>query len=377
VRARAGIAGAVAGLACVALATPAAGAPPATSAWRRGVTVVTDSPLPPRDAPAVVAMDDRLLVFGGGKLGEGVSVADGHRDGAILDLRTRRWHGVAPAPFPLVAPAGIWTGKQVVVVGTEVSCSNASGGNECRTGPLRAATYTPSADRWRTVELPHDFAEAKSWTPQAVRWTGSEAIFSLGSGLVAVDPGDGSGRAVPQETPPSTAGQCGSSRFFTLIGIRHADPRTLQLGPAVLGGGSSAFRDGPPFAVAAPVSPLATVCTTKSVFVVSTDLTTIARYDVPTRRWSSVTPPAGATPCSNGCLQYRVTGHGDVVDAWLPGSARALRYDTRTGRWTDVASGPGTETSIDLTWIGGLGATTRFDASTGADTGELVIWRPV
>ena len=377
-RARAGIAGAVAVVVCLLIAEPASGASPLTSAWPKGVTVVADSPLPPRDTPALVPMGNRLLVFGGGHMGEGVSVVDGHRDGAILDLQSKRWRSIAPAPFPLVAPAGVWTGKQVVVVGTEVVCTNEFGENECRTGHLRAATYTPATDRWQDLELPDDLAatETNSWTPHAARWTGREAIFSLGFGLLAIDPGRGSGSTIRQETPPDTAGQCASRRFFALVGLGHPSIQTLRLVPEILGPGSSAFRTGPTFDVAAPVSALSAACTTTTAFVVSTDLSTVAGYDVAARRWSSVAPPSGTAPCATGCQQYRVSGHGGVVDAWLPGGTRALRYATKADRWTEVAPGPGIDTSAEITWVGDLGVTTRFDPSSGADTGELVVWRP-
>jgi hypothetical protein len=378
--ARAGIAGAVALLASLTLAVPPVGASSVADRWPRGVTVVSDSPLPPRNGPAVVPMGTRVLVFGGGRWGEGVSEADGHRDGALFDLKTREWRSIAPAPFPLVSPAGVWTGRHVVIVGTEVSCSNEFGENECRTGTLRTAVYTPSTNRWRTIELPREIDAQNSWTPHAIRWTGSEAMFSLGFGLVAIDPVRRSARAVWQETPPDSAGQCAGGRFFALVGLRYADPETLQLEPSVLRRRSSTFRSGGrPFTVPAPGTPLGATCTRTSVFVMSTDLTTVARYDVAARHWSSVTPPTGATPCAvgaPGCLQYRFSGHGHVVDAWLPGEARAVRYDVRADRWADVAPGPGTDTSIDLTWTAGLGLTTRFSFDSGADTGELLVWRP-
>jgi hypothetical protein len=64
------------------------------------------------------------------------------------------------------------------------------------------------------------------------------------------------------------------------------------------------------------------------------------------------------------------------VDLWQPRAQHAVRYDTSTSRWTEVAPGPGIDTSAEITWVGDLGVTTRFDPSSGADTGELVVWRP-
>jgi hypothetical protein len=66
-----------------------------------------------------------------------------------------------------------------------------------------------------------------------------------------------------------------------------------------------------------------------------------------------------------------------VLDAWIPGRATASRLAAAGSRWRDVAPGPGTDTSVALTWAGGLGITTRFDPATGRDTGELVVWRPM
>ena len=325
-------------------------------------------------------MGTKLLVFGGGRVGEGVSTPDLHRDGAILDLTTRRWRGIAPAPFPVLAPAGVWSGQQVVVIGGVPNCSDA--GTGCPTSSLRAAVYTVATNRWRTVELPRRYGEPNRWFPTALHWTGSEALFSLdGADGIAIDPADHGVRAVSLPGSAQSAGQCDTGSRFVSIGLRTVDTHA-QLEPAVLDRNGHRTATGPSFVVPEPQSFWSVACTRNTVLVASGDATVIATFDLTARRWSSIDPPPGATRCALGspdappCPLYRLTGHGHSAAFWLPGKARAVRYDTSTNQWADIAPGPGIDTSTEITWVGDLGVTTRFDPGTGADTGELVVWRP-
>jgi hypothetical protein len=323
-------------------------------------------------------MGSRLMVFGGGRVGEGVSTPDLHRDGAILDLTTRRWRSIAAAPFPLLAPAGVWSGRQVVVVGGVPNCSGVDG-TGCPTSSLRAAIYTLATNRWRTVELPSRYGEPNRWFPAPLHWTGGEALFSLdGPKGIAIRPSDGAVRSVTLPASARTAGECDAGTRFVSIGLRDVDGHA-RLEPAVMDHAASRTTTGPSADVPTSGSPWRVACASTSAMVASGDGATITRYDLASRRWRTVAPLPDVVPCAIGsasCEQYRFTGHGDVVDAWLPDGTRAVRYDTRHDQWADVAPGPGTDTSNEITWVGDLGVTTRFDPGTGADTGELVVWRP-
>ncbi len=367
-------------LSVLVVAVPPVGATPAGSRWPPGVTVVTDSPLPPRNTPALVAMGNRLLVFGGGLVGEGVSNPELHRDAAILDLTTRKWRTIAPSPFPFVAASGVWSGSQVVVVGAVPNCSDGADGTGCPTSSLGAAVYTIATNTWRAVRLPKNLGEPNRWFTTALHWTGSEALFSLDApDGIAIRPSDGAVRPVSLPASPQTAGECDTGSRFVSIGLRNLDGHA-RLQPVVTNRTASRAAAGPSFDMTASGSPWSVACTSTNAIVASGDGSTIARYNFASRRWTDVSPLPSVAPCTIGsarCEQYRFTGHDDEFDTWLPGGARALRYVTKTGRWADVAPGPGTDASAEPIWVGNLAVATRFDPVSGADTGELVIWRPV
>jgi hypothetical protein len=365
-------------VAVLGLATaPAAVASGARASWARGVTVVPDSSLPPRDDPAVVAMGDRILVAGGGRVGEGTPI-DPHVDGAILDLTTRTWRSIAPMPFPLAGATGIWTGRDVVLVGGRPNCLADTSG--CPTTTLAAAVYTVATNRWRAIALPAKYLEPNRWVTTALHWSGHEALFSLGAPGIAIRPGDGAVRAIAAPPPEPAAGQCDTGREFVSVALRHPDPQHVRVVPTVVDRTGRRAATGPAHDLAASGSPWSVACTSGQAFVASGDGSVVARYDLAMRRWRPVTPLQGTAPCVIGaalCEQYRFSGHGTVLDAWVPGQAVAHRLVGSANGWHAVAAGPGTDTSVNVTWAGGLGVTTRIDPVTGFDTGELAVWRPV
>jgi hypothetical protein len=382
VRARVG--SIVAAAALVLWPVVAGAAPGATALWARSVTVVSDSPLAPRDDPAVVAMGERVLVAPGGRTGEGVMAPDEHRDGAILDLVTKRWRPIAPAPFALESASGVWTGPAVVVLGIRPNCTFITGsgvaGTGCPTGTLAAAVYTVATNRWRAITLPQRYLEPNRWFPTALHWTGDEALFSLGDAGIAIRPADGNVRPVDVPRALPSAGACDTGANFVTVALQHPDPANVRFTPSVLGRSGRRTTAGPAYDVAASGSPWNVACTAKVAFVASGDGTVVERYDLAARRWSRVGSLPAATPCVIGapvCDQYRYSGHGAVLDAWIPGQTDAHRLGGGHPGWRAVAGGPGLDTSIAMTWAGGLGITTHFDPATGGDTGELAVWRPL
>jgi len=76
-------------------------------------------------------------------------------DGAAFDPATESWRSIARAPFALVGPEAVWTGTEMLVVGSEG----------------RALSYDPAADTWRLLpDAPVELSEL-----DAV-WTGREMI---------------------------------------------------------------------------------------------------------------------------------------------------------------------------------------------------------
>lgn len=147
------------------------------SRWPVGVSRAPEPPIARPAHAAMVALDERVLLVGGGEYGEGVGRADNHRDGAILDLRTGRWRRIAAAPFGMVAGSGVSTGDSVILFGLEIGCSVMEGERSCRGGTVRAARYDLEDDEWRELRLPADFRRASSGVPLAVLWNGEAAVF--------------------------------------------------------------------------------------------------------------------------------------------------------------------------------------------------------
>ena len=142
-----------------------------------------DVPLSMRRDALVVAAGGEVLVIGGrapgikdpgpgGRIRQARYLADGAR----LDVRSGRWWSMPPIPVgPLHDPAGVWTGEELVVVGSP--CGAGSGwlvGAEppekvCRPGGLWVGAYSPRRKRWRTIER-RSAAAKGSETDEDVAW---------------------------------------------------------------------------------------------------------------------------------------------------------------------------------------------------------------
>jgi hypothetical protein len=93
-----------------------------------------------RRSPLVLAVDDRMLVWGGTSDGEAVL-----RTGALFDPETGTWEPTATqgSPSPRLHPFGVWTGTEVVVWGGSVAGSF-DGLND-------GAIYDPETNSWREM----------------------------------------------------------------------------------------------------------------------------------------------------------------------------------------------------------------------------------
>ena len=191
---------------------------PETNSW----TVLPEAPIVGRSQPSAAWTGEELLVWGGvanGPLGDGaafdpvqerwrelppaplsprvpaVGVWSGTeflvwgdesrqeraRDGAAYDPAEDRWRTIAPAPEALNLATGVWTGRELVVVGAALDDSNLA---DTRTAGTLA--YDPEQDRWRTLPAPPLSPQASSaaltsegdvlawdYELRAASWTGS------------------------------------------------------------------------------------------------------------------------------------------------------------------------------------------------------------
>jgi len=215
--------------------------------------VRVDVPLSGRSDALVVAAGEEILVIGGEAAAtspEEYGRFDGVADGARLELRTGRWRPVAPIPAgPLYHPVGVWTGEELVVVGSP--CGPGSGWAEdddaviCRPGGMWVGAYSPKQDRWRTIERRPAESEGaradeeEAWDAVAVGWTGRWAVFGAGAAgeLLLVDPGAGTVRWVPMPAAREGAntaiqGPCAvDGALLAVDGISNSNPAlpvTLQ-----------------------------------------------------------------------------------------------------------------------------------------------------
>lgn len=380
------LAGVISLLVIVATEARVDAAKPGVEPWALGVSVVDGSPLGSRAGPAVVDIGGRVLVFGGGSSGEGVSTRDGHDDGAIFDPTTRRWTRIARAPFKVVGPGGVWTGRQVVMFGVAPTCAVNNGERECRSGVLHAGVYDISGDSWHELRLPAELRKNRSWGATPLVWTGTEAVFAIKlDAYTAVNPATGVFRDVPVPQPVQTSGyRCvGDGRVAVL-----ESPRTpgAPVGLFLLDKRARTWTQVPPPANQSPqLLGLRPACTRQGVVVAGGDLATINRYDFATATWSNVAPPArsdGApcTPQARTCDRFQWSGHGNVIDFWMTDAARGYRYDTKSGGWSEIAQGPAIQIATDglLAWpTDQLAALYGNPQNAGHTTNDnLMVYRP-
>jgi hypothetical protein len=152
--------------------------------------------------------------------GRGIALNDG--EGFVLDLRSGRWRPMPPQPFsaPLEMSTRVvvWTGREVVFVGTpceavfldeefleEVGFDGPDDPPVCTKGDdrVRAAAFAAGVGRWRPLPDPPlpEVERARSRWPVAtglsrVGWTGRHVVIlpwdpRFGGRLLLFDPGPG------------------------------------------------------------------------------------------------------------------------------------------------------------------------------------------
>lgn len=246
---------------------------PASATWR----LLAPSPLSPR-RPLVSVWTGREMIIWGAAERRNV-----RRDGAAYDPEGDRWRQIAPAPLALNQANAVWTGEEMIVLGSLLNGSNLSASDNARglafspstnrwrvlpdhpLSPqassaawtsagmlvwdylLRAALYDPATDRWSTINrLPlspsecypqsaaletHVFAwycgqaalydlEAKRWKPiSPPRALDGGAAVAVGKGSVLVGPVDSAGGYWRYGVEPSSPTQAAGSSASTRSGV--------------------------------------------------------------------------------------------------------------------------------------------------------------
>lgn len=157
----------------------------ATRTWRR----LPASPLFARVPFAAVWTGTEVLVWGS----RGVHGRAGDADGAAYDPQTNRWRSIAGAPHGLSQGNGVWSGTELVILGSVLSPRNE--GDE-----ILVTSYDPTTDRWKDLAPP-------TLVPQATNLAATHPGLLAWdyAGHAATSAGDGWSEA-PQ--PPFAFAEC-------------------------------------------------------------------------------------------------------------------------------------------------------------------------
>jgi hypothetical protein len=313
---------------------PPAAARTAAPAGYRGVTAsalargrwsrLPAAPIGDRDAPAGVWTGRELLLWGGQSGQHGAVV---HGDGAAYDPARRRWRRLPPAPLaPRTGMAVTWTGRELVIWGGyDHLAANPAGLQVAGDG----AAYDPDRNRWR--RLPPAPLPARA--DATVVWTGREVLVVGGVPAVRTDrdrgPTDGAaydparGRWRRLAPSPQPRGSLLAQHLVwtgTRLLVWSQWQLTLRKEAVTLPNGE------------------------RAVETQTRDGVDAWAYDPAADRWA-VLPPAAGQPAMGGAVLawtgrevLGVTGRpngGPDLDR-APGG----RYDPARNRWRPLADGP-------------------------------------
>ncbi len=219
------------------------------------------------------------------------------------------WRRLPSAPIaPDAGAAGVWTGRQLLVVGSATVRAEDGAVLSARNV---AATYAPAARRWRVLPRPPGDPRATGG-PYAAAWTGTEALVWRAGTHAAYAPATRRWRTLPR--PPADTTGLVAWTGTELIGW---------------GGGccGDAFADGVAYAPSrnawrrlAP-SPL-------------------APSQHPTGAWTGTE------------LIIVVGDRSPDGRPWPARLARAAAYDPAADRWRRIAAPPATRTAASAVWDG-------------------------
>jgi hypothetical protein len=128
----------------------------AKDAW----TEMPASPLGPRSLPGGVWTGREFLVWGGADFSNPAPY-ERYSDGAAFDPAAGTWRMLPPAPIDAREPLAVWTGKEMIVWGSQ----------DREDRKVDGAAYDPAMNSWRPIaDAPIELTDA------AASWTGKEMI---------------------------------------------------------------------------------------------------------------------------------------------------------------------------------------------------------
>ena len=130
---------------------------PATGAWR----TLPEAPIEARTGAVYLWTGREVIVWGGGNQ-QGSESAQG----AAYDPAANSWRRIADAPHGLNLVSGMWTGREMIVLGSLVSNRSIA---DTRTSV--GAAYDPDTDTWRTLPPSELYPQAT-----AALWVGDRMV---------------------------------------------------------------------------------------------------------------------------------------------------------------------------------------------------------
>jgi hypothetical protein len=128
---------------------------------RDGWRVLPQSPVSWR-SPTVIVWTGREVIF----WGEEFRSAETTRQGAAYNPETNAWRRLADAPVGLNLGNGVWTGTELIVIGSDLD------GNNVAQTPTQMLRYDPDADEWTVGPPPPVSAQSSHavWNGELVVW---------------------------------------------------------------------------------------------------------------------------------------------------------------------------------------------------------------
>jgi len=327
---------------------------------------VTDLGAVPADAgdEVVVWTGTTLLTFG-----SHATPGDETDRGATYDPVTGNWTRWPTAPFdqPVEQVAAVWTGHELVVVGTR--CGRLGGPDEdepdCLPGTLAAAAFDPGRSTWREVTSPGDstvtaHGSTRPSTAREVGWDGERAIFEIASDrLVAYDPATDAWDALPRQAGVKCVVR---DRVVASVFDDSDDELRSPIALSVFEPRAQRWRAITPPA-GAGVFDWTSICSADSVYVAGRALDTLWRLDVESERWTAEPPaprdlaqqqlPADAKTPPGFQLPIRFTSWGwsgselvfwnsaiTTSDRQHTLDGNAIAFDPVARAWRTAAPGP-------------------------------------
>jgi len=288
-------------------------------------------------SPSALETVDATQAFVAAELPEQVyALASG--SAARTELGTDTWTALPDPPFEeLEQVQGVWTGRELVVVG--MSCSERdedSATVTCEPGGVVGAAF--DGDEWRRLHPPDGALFREQRRAVGIRpsgWDGDEAVFLVQSDLVAIDPSDDRWRVLPSLPAGVIPELFCTSPLGTVVASssERGDLATTTSAASVLEGD----RWSEPVALDGPIPLYADhACVDgRPVVIASTvregghrlDIGTTSMFDVEARSWRDL--PAPELPLGDA----RVIGGDERGRLMVVVRGRVHLLDIRSGRW--------------------------------------------